>query len=117
MATVQIEITGNRGHKHPDRQGTHTVGHTGALSTVHTECTGNQPGEGRLGTEGTDNQTDSGNQSDRGVLGLLYIQRALTTSLGEGRPDTEGTNNQTDRGTKGHCLLYIQPGGGKGGHW
>ena len=30
-----------RGHRQPDRQGAHIVGHTGALSTVHTEGTDN----------------------------------------------------------------------------
>ena len=66
-----------RGHRQPDRRGAHRVGHTGALSMVH--------------TEGIDNQ------SDWGTLGhcLLYIQKALAPSRGGERL---GTDNQTDRG-------------------
>ena len=44
-----------RGHRQPVRQGP-----TGALCVEHAECTGNQPGEGRLVIEGTDNKTDRG---------------------------------------------------------
>ena len=41
---------------------THRVGHTGTLSTVHTEGTDNQSGRGytTVQTEGTDNQSDRG---------------------------------------------------------
>ena len=126
------------------------MGHTGALPTVHKEGTDNQSGsgplgqssyiqralatsrgEGRLGKEGTNNQTNrshamgqtgalptvhtegTDNQSDSVPLGhcLLYIQRALATSWGEGRLDKEGTNNQivhTEWGRLGHCQLDIQ---------
>ena len=55
------EEGGQRGHKQPDRQGPHIVGHTGALSIVQTEGTGSQPWGGRkVGAEGTDSQPDRG---------------------------------------------------------
>ena len=62
-----------RGHRQPVRQRP-----TAALSSVHTEGTGNQPG---LGNEGTYNQTDSGH-TQWITLGhcQLYIQRTQTTS-------------------------------------
>ena len=86
----------HRGNRQPDRQGARTVGLTGALPVVQTEDMYRQPvrqdplrhcilyiqralatswGEGRLGTEGTDNQSQS-------TLGYceLYTQRAQTTS-------------------------------------
>ena len=128
LSIVHTEGTGNQpgrgkaGHrwnKQPDRQGAHTVRHTGALGqcqlyiqralttsqtgvhlealpTVHREGTGNQSMWVRLGAEGTVNQTDRGH-----TLGhwRLYIQRTQTTSPTGAQWGTiysplEGTGNQ-----------------------
>ena len=88
LCPLYVHLTGNQ----PDR------GHTGALSTVHTEGTDNQPDWGPLGHC------------------QLYIQRALITrptgDTHSGALSTvhrEGIDNQSDRGhTVGHCQLYIQ---------
>ena len=75
---VGTGAAGHRGDRQPDKQGANRVRHTGTLLTVCTEGSDNQPDRGtlgycllyiqralasswcggRLGTEGTDNQTD-----------------------------------------------------------
>ena len=98
------------------------MGYFGALSTVHTEGTGNQTyrehtqwGTGALTTVHTQIHRAQTTKSDKGTLRhcLLYIQREMAASRWDGRLGTEGTDNQTDRGhtqwdTLGHCQLYIQ---------
>ena len=117
------------GHRQPDRQGTHTVGH--CQPYIERAMT-TRWRAGRLGTEGTDNQMDRGYTQCK-TLGhwdtvnsthvghrqpalrhcLLYIWMAMATSQGEGKLGKEGTDNQTDRGhtqwgTLGHCQIYTE---------
>ena len=69
------------GHRQPDKKGAHTVGHTGALPTVHTER--------------TDNQSDKGHKVGHCQL---YIQRTQTTSMQEHTVGHTGAINCTYRG-------------------
>ena len=97
-------MAGHRGHQQPDRQEAHTVGHSGALSTVH--------------IEGADNQ------SDRGPLGhcQLYIQgswaqRTPTTRQTGGSYSgahwgtihKEGTGNQLGEGSWAQRAPSLAP--------
>ena len=100
------------------------MGHTGALSTVYTEGNGNQPEEGRLGTEGTDNQTERRYtqwgtlyRGHRQPVCALCIYRGHRQPVRQGPTGAlstlhiEGTDNQPaggEAGQRGHIQLGRQ---------